>query len=401
MEVKQCVILAGGQGSRLGNLTKKCPKPLLKIKYKPFLFYLINALKLQGFSKFLILTHYLNKNFVDYFRDNFLDTDIKIIKEKEKLGTGGSIRNAYKSLDKEFLVLNGDTLFDINLRDLIFFAKKNKTKAKACVALIKSCNHKEKYSYILNSDGRVKSYKKENKTIKYVSGGVYFFKKKFINSLPKKELDLDHDIIKKLFKKKNLYAKLYKKKFIDIGSVKYFNKSQNYIPNIMNKSVCFLDRDGVLNYDYGYVASKSRFKWKKNAIEAIRFLNNNNYYVIVVTNQAGIGKGFFSEKKILELHNWINERVFKAGGYISKFYYSPFYKDSAIKKYRKESNLRKPNPGMLIKAFKEFEVFKKKNTFLIGDNITDIEAGINFNIKSYFVEDDLRAQVAKILKKNE
>jgi NDP-sugar pyrophosphorylase family protein len=94
MEVKQCVILAGGQGTRLGNLTKKCPKPLVKIRRKPFLFYLINFLKLQGFKKFVILTHYLNKNFINYFNKNFLDTDIKIVKEKEKLGTGGSIRNA-------------------------------------------------------------------------------------------------------------------------------------------------------------------------------------------------------------------------------------------------------------------------------------------------------------------
>ena len=134
-------------------------------------------------------------------------------------------------------------------------------------------------------------------------------------------------------------------------------------------------------------------------IEAIKFLNKNNYYVIVVTNQAGIGKGFFSEKKLFKLHYWINERVYKAGGYISKFYYSPFYKNSAVKRYRQESNLRKPKPGMLIKAFKEFEFFKKKNTFLIGDNITDIEAGKNFNIDSYFVEDDLYKQVVKILKK--
>ena len=397
MEVKQCIILAGGQGSRLGNLTKKCPKPLVKIEGKPFLFYLINNLKLQGFSEFIILTHYLNKNFVNYFRENFLDTDIKIIKEKEKLGTGGSIRNAYKFLDNEFLVLNGDTLFDINLRDLIFFARK--AKAKSFIALIKSRNHKEKYSYSLNLDGRVESYKKEKKSIKYVSGGVYYFKKNSIQSFPKKQLDLDQDVLLKFFKNKSLYAKFYKNSFIDIGSVKYFKKSQNYIPNIINKSVCFLDRDGVLNYDYGYVATKSRFKWKKNVIEAIKFLNKHNYYVIVVTNQAGIGKGFYSERKLLKLHYWINERVYKAGGYISKFYYSPFYKNSAVKKYRQESNLRKPKPGMLIKAFKEFKFFKKKNTFLIGDNITDIEAGKNFNIDSYFVEDDLYKQVVKILKK--
>lgn len=126
---------------------------------------------------------------------------------------------------------------------------------------------------------------------------MYYFKKNSIQSFPKKQLDLDQDVLLKFFKNKLLYAKFYNNSFIDIGSVKYFKKSQNYIPNIINKPVCFLDRDGVLNYDYGYVATKSRFKWKKNVIEAIKFLNKNNYYVIVVTNQAGIGKGFFFRKK--------------------------------------------------------------------------------------------------------
>jgi D-glycero-D-manno-heptose 1,7-bisphosphate phosphatase len=392
--VKQCIILAGGFGSRLGNLTKNCPKPMLKINNKPFLYYLINKLKFQGFTEFTILTHYLNKKFIIYFKNNFLETSIKIIKEKKKLGTSGSIKKIYKKLDNEFIVVNGDTLFDINLRDLILFAKQK--KAEACVALIKSKNHKDKYSYLLDSNSRVKFYKKQKNVTQNVSGGIYFFKKKIFNLVSKGNSDLDHDLLTKLFANNKLYAKIYNNKFIDIGKNTDFKKAHNIIPDIFRKPVCFLDRDGVINEDYGYIGTTSRFKWRTDVLKAIKLLNDKNYYVIVVTNQSGIGRGFFTEKEVQSLHSWVADKIYNNGGYILKFYYSAFYKNSSIKNYKKGSYLRKPNPGMLIKAFKEFKIFKKKKSFLIGDKITDIKAGKNFGIKSYFAEDNLYNQILKL-----
>ena len=113
-----CVILCGGYGSRLKQLTKKIPKPLLKINNKPFLYYLINNLKRFGLKNILILSHYKSDEFKVYFKNNFKDMNIKVVKEKSKLGTGGSIINSIKYLENKFYILNGDTYFDINLLDL-------------------------------------------------------------------------------------------------------------------------------------------------------------------------------------------------------------------------------------------------------------------------------------------
>ena len=393
MNVKQCVILAGGYGSRLSNITKHTPKPLIKINGKRFILYLIENLKNQGFNNFLILTHYKSEKILNFLRK---DKSVKIYKEKKKLGTSGCLKNIYNKLEKNFFVLNGDTLFDINFRDLIYKAKK--TKFGCFVALVKSNNHKGKFSYKLGKNGNVLEYQKSNLSNIFVSGGVYLIKKKFLKLLNNKASDLDNDLLPKIFNRKKLYAHVYDKGFIDIGTPKTLRKSKIIIPKIIFKPVCFLDRDGVINEDFGYVASKRRFKWKKNIIQTIKLLNNNDYRIIVVSNQSGIARGFFSEKDVENLNNWINYKLNEEGAYISKFYYCPYHIDGKIKKYKKKSFLRKPNPGMLFKANEEFKI-NKSRTFLIGDKNTDIIAASRFGIKSYIVKKNIFKQVRNIIKK--
>tara|TARA_B100001175_G_C19472240_1_gene622397 strand:- start:202 stop:1383 length:1182 start_codon:yes stop_codon:yes gene_type:complete len=393
MNVKQCVILAGGYGSRLSNITRHTPKPLIKINGKRFILYLIENLKNQGFNNFLILTHYKSEKILNFLKK---DKSVKIYKEKNKLGTSGCLKNIYSKLDENFLILNGDTLFDINYRDLIYKAKKN--KFGCFVALIKSNNHKGKFSYKLGKNGIVIKYKKSSRSNIFVSGGVYLLKKKFLRLLNNKISDLDNDLLLKIFNDKKLYAKIYDKKFIDIGTPKTLKQSKKIIPKIIFKPVCFLDRDGVINEDFGYVASKIRFRWKKNIIKTIKFLNDNDYRIIVVSNQSGIARGFFKEKDVEHLNSWINYKLNEQGAFISKFYYCPYHIDGKIKKYKKKSFLRKPNPGMLLQANKEFKI-NKNRTFLIGDKYTDILAASRFGIKSQIVKKDIFIQVRNIIKK--
>ena len=90
----------------------------------------------------------------------------------------------------------------------------------------------------------------------------------------------------------------------------------------------FLDRDGVLNHDTGYVHKIKDFKWKKNVFEAIRFLNTNKYLVIIISNQSGIGRGYYTEKSLKKLNMWIQKQLKKKKAYINKFYHAPYYKYS-------------------------------------------------------------------------
>ena len=142
---EECVILAGGYGTRLGKITKKTPKPLIKINQKPFIFYLIKNFYRQGIRKFYILTFYKHEEFLKVIPKRFKQATIQIIKEKKKLGTAGSINNIKKKLDKTFFVINGDTFFDINLRDLEKIT--NDAKSDIGVSIVSSRDHKGYKSY--------------------------------------------------------------------------------------------------------------------------------------------------------------------------------------------------------------------------------------------------------------
>lgn len=160
----------------------------------------------------------------------------------------------------------------------------------------------------------------------------------------------------------------------------------------------FLDRDGVINIDTGYVGFIEQLVWVPGAKEAISYLNNEGWSVFVVTNQSGVARGYFTESDVKKLHKYIELEVEKFGGKISKFYYCPYLKGSKIEKYNKDSFLRKPNPGMIIKAMEEFCI-DKENSFLIGDSKRDLEAAHNAGIKGYlFNQGRLDNFVKKCLK---
>ena len=158
MKTKQCVILAGGYGSRLGVITNKIPKPLLKINKIPFLFYLILKLKRSGIKSIIILVWNKSDEFnkID-FKKKF-NLNIKIIKEPKKLGTGGCLINSYKYLDKNFLEM--DTLFDISLKKLEeYFKHSHLNLITACYYNTQKSN---KFAYFFDKKENLINYKISN-----------------------------------------------------------------------------------------------------------------------------------------------------------------------------------------------------------------------------------------------
>ncbi len=152
--------------------------------------------------------------------------------------------------------------------------------------------------------------------------------------------------------------------------------------------VVFLDRDGVINSDKlnnGYVGSLKHFKWVPGAIKAIKLLNDKNYKVVVVTNQSGVARGFFTIKDVYKIHSYIQKKLKENNAKIDAFYFCPFHKDGIIKRYKKNSSLRKPNIGMFRLAQKRWDV-DKKNSFMIGDQKTDIEFAKRINVKGFLFD---------------
>ena len=148
----------------------------------------------------------------------------------------------------------------------------------------------------------------------------------------------------------------------------------------ISKPGLFLDRDGVINKDTGYVYKKKDFIWRKNIFKFIKKYNARNYFVFIITNQSGIGRGYYSEKDLHKLHTWMLNKFKAKGCQIDKIYFSPYYKYSKIKKYKKDKKMKKPNIGMILKAKKDFKVDIKKS-FLIGNSRTDKLAAIKSGMK--------------------
>ncbi|MGE0096067.1 MAG: D-glycero-alpha-D-manno-heptose-1,7-bisphosphate 7-phosphatase [Alphaproteobacteria bacterium] len=139
------------------------------------------------------------------------------------------------------------------------------------------------------------------------------------------------------------------------------------------RPAAFLDRDGILNHDTGYIHRAEDFIWVDGAIEAIRYLNERDYLIFVVTNQAGIARGLYGETDVLTLHDWVSERLTVAGARIDAFYFCPHHPTEGPPAYRITCECRKPAPGMLLRAMREWPV-DPAGSFLIGDRQTDLEA---------------------------
>ena len=149
----------------------------------------------------------------------------------------------------------------------------------------------------------------------------------------------------------------------------------------MLRPAAFLDRDGVINKEKGYLYKIDDFEWIEGAKESIKYLNDNGYYVFVVTNQSGIAKGYYSEEDVIYLHNYINNELKSINAHIDEFFYSPFHPDNT-KDYLNLSHLRKPDTGMLKLAATKWSI-DKSNSFLIGDKLTDIECAEKFLIRGH------------------
>ena len=139
------------------------------------------------------------------------------------------------------------------------------------------------------------------------------------------------------------------------------------------KPALFLDRDGVINTDRGYVSRIEDFEWMDGAAQTIKLFNEMDWFVFVVTNQSGIARGYYTEEDMHVLHRWMLETLQARGAKIDQIYYCPYHAQGEIERYKKNSFDRKPKPGMLLQAMAEFPV-KREASFLIGDKNTDIEA---------------------------
>lgn len=160
----------------------------------------------------------------------------------------------------------------------------------------------------------------------------------------------------------------------------------------------FLDRDGVINLDHGYVHKIEDFEFIPGIFDLVRAANNSGYLVIVITNQAGIGRGYYSTQKFLHLSEWMIQRFLEQNAYIDEVFFCPFHPIHGLGEFKLDSPNRKPNPGMLLDAIEKHNIDPAKS-LLVGDKFTDIEAGkaAGVSVNLLYTADDVEyAQRYKI-----
>ena len=164
------------------------------------------------------------------------------------------------------------------------------------------------------------------------------------------------------------------------------------------RPAAFFDRDGVFNEDLGYVHRLEDLVWIEGGPQAVRRLNDLGYLVIIVTNQSGIGRGYYDEAAMHAVHEALAVHLASAGAHVDAVYFAPHHEDATIAHYRQADHPdRKPNPGMLLKAMTDFPIDRERS-FLIGDKPSDLEAARRAGVKGYlFKGGDLDALVRSIV----
>ncbi len=384
------VILVGGKGSRISKYSKGIPKPLIQFDKIPFLDLILNYYTKFDFQEIILLAGYKGNYFKKKYHNKLKNLiKIKVITEKKPLGTGGALLKIKKKVKNDFLLLNGDSYFEIN------FNKIKKIKKRLVnIFLTKNINYKSNKklsSLSLDKNDRVVFSSKN----KYMNAGVIFFQKKIFDLFPNDKIfSLEDDFLNKIIEKKNVYGTIENNFFIDIGTPKNLKKARKNLRKVLLKPAVFLDRDGVINIDKGYTHKIKDLKYKPNILNALKLLTEKKYLLFIVTNQAGVAKKKFSISSFFRYQINMKRSLIRRNIYIDDIRYCFYHPEAKIKKYKKNSNFRKPGNLMIESLIKSWFVDKKKS-FMIGDKLSDFKAAKKSNLEFVYTSNNINKNVKK------
>ncbi len=395
----KAIILAGGFGTRLQSIVKDLPKPMADIDGQPFLALMLSYLKQFAVDEVVISVGYLQEKIISYFGNLYLGIKISYAREDSPLGTGGAIINSLNNFNEPVLVLNGDSFLKVDLQKFYEFFTKEKCDIAMVLRPMSDCS---RYGVVeMDDKNSVKNFAEKNPHTKngLINGGIYLINPQIFSNfdLPK-SFSFEQDFLVKNLSKLDIKGFVASDYFIDIGIPQDYKKAQTDLPLIIKNKALFLDRDGVINLDHGHVYKKENFEFVEGIFDLCHYAQNKGYLIIIVTNQAGIAKGYYTEEQFLELTEWIEENFSKQGIKITKTFYCPYHKEAVIEKYRQDSFDRKPNPGMLLKAIDEFNIAADKS-LMIGDKISDELAAKALRIKfKMFLKDDKLIDIISLIR---
>ena len=383
-KIKQAVILAGGLGTRLRPFTNEHPKPMYRFNNKPFIEYLVEQVKSFGIKNIVILLGYKAQEIQDYLGDGGqYGLKIEYSVTPVEYETGNRLLSVRELLCDRFLLMYCDNYCPIDFDKLVRDAYKN--DAAIQITAYTNRDNYTKDNLLIATDGKVEVYDKKRETLglKGVDIGYAIIKKETLDLLDSNSgiVNFEKEVYPQCVAQGELFATSVEHRYYSIGSWNRIELTEQFFSE--SKTI-FLDRDGTLNVrppKACYVESPEEFVWLSGAKEAIQKLKENGYRLILVSNQPGISRGNLSVDTLNAIHDKMQADLRQETGYeIDAMYYCPHNWDE-------ECECRKPKPGMLYEAQKEYSLNLRK-CILIGDDDRDIQAGKAAGCKCYQVKDD-------------
>lgn len=410
------VIMAGGKGTRIAGLNKDIPKPMFRLCGKPVLEYAVRELVAQGIKDIVLVVGHLGHIIKEYFCDGAeFGARISYLTEDKPLGTAGALYFLKKKIKEDFFLLNGDIIFSIDFHRLMSFHQR---KGGLATLLVHPNNHPYDSGLVqCDSDGLVMRWlTKEDSRLWYqnrVNAGIHVLSPRIFSMFSElRKMDLDREILRQLIPIGGLWA-YYSTEYVkDMGTPERYEEVQGDIESglVQRKNLreqqraFFLDRDGTLNVHDGYITRPEQIKLLPGAAEAVRLINRSGFLAIVVTNQPVIARGDCTFEALQEIHNALETQLGEQGAYVDAIYFCPHHPDRGFSgerpEYKVVCDCRKPTPGMLLKAAKDFHIDIGKS-YMIGDESVDMEAGKRAGCCESFLlenERDLLAIVRAVLR---
>ena len=400
----QAVIMAGGKGTRLAELTKgEIPKPMVPVAGKPLLLWQIERLKNAGITDIILVIGHLGEKIREYFEDGTkFGVSISYIEEREPLGTAGSFYYLGDMLkEDDFFFMSGDLFFDIDFERMLEFHKAHGSVATLFV-------HPNGHPFdsdllVLGEDSRILRFDSKHNVRDYwydncVNAGIFVFNRVICDQVPEPvKRNLENDVIKKMIEDgMPVYGYRSPEYVKDVGTVDRVNQTLADIArgviagkNLKNRQKCiFMDRDGTINQYRGLIYKEEDFELEDCAIEAIRTINRSGRLGIVITNQPVVARGLCEIEDVDRIHRKMASLLGHEGVFLDDVLYCPHHPDKGYPEenplYKIPCTCRKPDIGLITKAAERYNI-DLSASWMIGDTTTDLKTGKNAGLKTALV----------------
>ncbi|MEO6595993.1 MAG: HAD-IIIA family hydrolase [Planctomycetota bacterium] len=376
------MILAGGLGTRLLPAVADRPKPLALVAGEPFLARMLDQLAAAGCVRAILCTGHKGDQYEREFGPEHAGIELVYSRETTALGTGGALRHALPLLgDAHALVLNGDSYTDIALRSFVASARAASGRGALVAVEVADCSRYGRI--VVDPSGHVRAFTEKGHTgAGLVNAGIYWLPRTLLEDVPPGACSLERELLP-LLVGGSLTAFCTAAAFLDIGTPESYAAAETFFAACARRRVLprhgllVVDRDGTLIEERHYLANPDRVELLPGVVQGLLAFAALGYELAIVTNQSGIGRGYFDERTLDAVHRELRRQLEAAGIVIHGIWHCPHHPDA-------QCACRKPQPELLQRAMHDLG-YAKDQCLVVGDKACDIELGARFGVRTALV----------------